>query len=106
MAAADEKENLRVRILVATDSIGAMSSRQAGEVIASGWRPGAEVSILPIGEAGAGFVTAYADLLGISISTTRVTDGAIVTAGRGADSAVVQVLGSGRGVGIPYRESS
>jgi glycerate kinase len=105
MAAADEKENLRVRMLVATDSIGAMSSRQAGEVIASGWRPGAEVSILPIGEAGAGFVTAYADLLAISVST-RVIDGVIVTTGRRADNAVVQVLGSGRGVGIPYRESS
>jgi glycerate 2-kinase len=106
MAAADGKEDSRVRILVATDSIGAMSSRQAAEAIASGWRPGgADVSILPIGEAGAGFVTAYADQLGISVSTC-VIDGVMVTTGRGADHAVVQVLGSGRGVGIPYRESS
>jgi glycerate kinase len=104
MAAAEEKENLRVRILVATDSIGAMSSRQAGELIASGWR-GAEVLTLPIGEAGAGFVAAYADLLGISAST-KVIDGLIVTTATGSSTAVVQVLESGRGVGIPYRESS
>ena len=41
-----------VRVLIATDSIGPLSSLQAGEVIASGWLPAAEVSVLPIGEAG------------------------------------------------------
>jgi glycerate 2-kinase len=94
-----------VRILVATDSIGALSSRQAGEVIAAGWQLSAEVSVLPIGDAGAGFATAYADLAGLTTST-RVTNGVIVTAGRGGGIGLVQVLGSLGGVGIPYRESS
>jgi glycerate 2-kinase len=96
---------LSVRILVATDSIGALSSRQAGEVIAAGWPASAELSVLPIGDAGAGFATAYADLAGLTIST-RVTDGGIVTTSHGPDIRLVQVLGSLREVGIPYQESS
>jgi len=97
-----------VRILVATDSIGAMSSRNAGEVIAAGWRPGAEVAVLPIGEAGAGFVAAYADLAGIT-TLTQVIDGRTVTTGSGSSTAVVRVLGSdqaNQGPGIPYQQSS
>ena len=38
--------------MIAADSIGPLSSLQAGKVIASGWLPAAEVSVLPIGEAG------------------------------------------------------
>jgi glycerate 2-kinase len=97
-----------VRILVATDSIGAMSSRNAGEVIAAGWRPGAEVAVLPIGEAGAGFVAAYADLAGITTSA-QVIDGRTVTTGSGSSTAVVRVQGSdqgSQGAGIPYKQSS
>src|SRR4029450_13484013 len=101
-------EKRHVRILVATDSIGAMSSREAGEVIAAGWRPGAEVAVLPIGEAGAGFVAAYADLAGITTSA-QVIDGRTVTTGSGSSTAVVRVQGSdqgSQGAGIPYQQSS
>jgi glycerate 2-kinase len=97
-----------VRILVATDSIGAMSSRNAGEVIAAGWRPGDEVAVVPIGEAGAGFVAAYADLAGITTSA-QVIDGRTVTTGSGSSTAVVRVQGSdqgSQGAGIPYQQSS
>jgi glycerate 2-kinase len=94
-----------VRVVVATDSISALSSRQAGEAIASGWLPGADVSVLPIGDAGAGFVTAYADLAGMTTSS-RVSSGVIATTGTASGTGVVQVFGSGRGVGIPYQESS
>jgi glycerate kinase len=94
-----------VRIVVATDSIGALSSRQAGEAIASGWRPVAEVSVLPIGEAGADFAAAYAELAGLTASV-RVTDGVIVTTGHGPDTGVIQVLGPNGGPGIPYEQSS
>jgi glycerate 2-kinase len=94
-----------VRILVAIDSIGVLSSRQAGEVVATGWPPSAEVSVLPIGDAGAGFATAYADLAGLTTST-QVTDGGIVTTGQGRGIGLIQVLGSLSGVGIPYQESS
>ena len=82
-----------------------LSSLQAGEVIASGWLPAAEVSVLPIGEAGGGFVTAYADLIGVTTSS-GVADGIIVTTGQGPDTAVVQVRGPNRGPGIPYGQSS
>jgi glycerate 2-kinase len=98
-------QNRGVRIVVATDSIGALSSRQAGEVIASGWSPAAEVSVLPIGEAGAGFAAAYADLVDLTTSSS-VADGLIVTTGHGPDTAVVQVLGPKAGSGIPYERSS
>ena len=94
-----------MRILVATDAIGALSSRQAGELIASGWRPSTDVSVLPVGEAGGAFVAAYADLAGVRISTELV-DGLIVTSGVGSNTALVQVLGSDRGAGIPFGQTS
>jgi glycerate 2-kinase len=94
-----------VRILVATDSIGTLSSRQAGEIIASGWLPASEVSVLPVGDAGAGFIAAYADLMGVTTSSW-VSDGATVTTARGPDTAVVQILGPNRDPGIPYEQSS
>lgn len=93
-----------MRVLVATDSIGALSSRQAGEVIASGWRS-VEVSVLPIGEAGAGFVEAYADLVGIT-TTSCVTDAAILTTGQGSHTSLLYVQGSSQDLGIPYEQSS
>jgi glycerate kinase len=102
---AEKGQSQGVRVVVGTDSIGALSSRQAGEVIASGWSPVAEVSVLPIGEAGAGFAAAYAELAGITISS-RVADGVIVTTGYGPDTALVQVLGPKAGPGIPYELSS
>jgi glycerate kinase len=94
-----------VRILVATDSIGPLSSLRAGKVIASSWRPVTEASVLPIGDSGAGFVTAYADLIGVTTSSD-VSDGATVTTGQGRDTAVVQVSGPTHGHGIPYDQSS
>jgi glycerate kinase len=94
-----------MRILVATDSIGALSSRRAGEAIATGWLPGDEVSVLPIGEAGGGFVAAYADLVGATTST-RVTDDVTVASAIGPNATAVHVLGTSRPFGIPYEQSS
>jgi glycerate kinase len=94
-----------VRIVIASDFIGTLSSRRAGEVIASGWLPGAELSVLPIGDAGAGFGAAYAELAGFTTSS-RETNGVIVTTGHGSDTGVVQVLGPKGGQGIPYQQSS
>ena len=100
-----------VRTLIATDSIGRLSSRQAGEVMAAGWLQAGEVSVLPIGEAGGGFVVAYADLIGVTTSS-RVADGIIVTTGQGPETAVVQVRGPNPdhgmnpGPGLPYGQSS
>jgi glycerate 2-kinase len=94
-----------MRMLVATDAIGALSSRQSGELIASGWRPSADVSVLPVGEAGGAFVAAYADLAGVTTSTELV-DGLVVTSGAGSNMALVQVIGSDRGTGLPSRQTS
>jgi glycerate 2-kinase len=94
-----------MRMLVATDAMGALSSRQAGELIASGWRPTADVSVLPVGEAGGAFAAAYADLAGMRISTELV-DGLIVTFGVGSSTGLVRVLGSDRGTGIPLGQTS
>jgi glycerate 2-kinase len=94
-----------VRIVVATDSIGALSSRQAGEIIASGWSPGAAVSVLPVGEAGAGFAAAYAELTGLTTSS-QMADGVIVTTGHKPGTGVIQVSGPKAGPGIPYQQSS
>jgi glycerate 2-kinase len=99
------KKGQAVRVVVATDSIGALSSRQAGEVIAAGWSAYADVSVLPIGEAGAGFVVAYGDLVNAPTST-QVVDGIIVTTTNGPDASAIQILGPSSGVGIPYTESS
>ena len=81
-AAVGRKEPPSVRILIGADSIGPLSSRRAGEVIASGWLPAAEVSVLPIGEAGGGFAAAYADLIGVATSSW-VANGIVVTTGQG-----------------------
>ncbi|WP_168207589.1 glycerate kinase [Microlunatus elymi] len=49
-----------MRVIIATDEIGSLSSAGAGEILAQGWS-GAEVDVVPIGEAGLGFVQAVAD---------------------------------------------
>jgi glycerate 2-kinase len=94
-----------VRILVATDTIGDLSSRQAGEIIASGWSSVAEVSVLPIGDAGDGFASAYADLAGLATSS-KMIDAIMMTTGHGPDTGIVQLRGPHRSPGIPYQQSS
>lgn len=50
-----------MRILVATDRQGDLSSAEAGEAIARGWldaRPGDQLAVAPLGEAGEGFLGA------------------------------------------------
>ena len=80
-----------VRVLVASDTVGSLSSARAGAVIGSGWS-GEDVRVLPIGEAGAGFVTAYADLVGAEL-VTSVESGCLVSLARTATDAVIQVAG-------------
>lgn len=49
-----------MRVVVATDSIGSLSSARAGVEIARGWT-GAEVAVVPVGDSGFGFASALAD---------------------------------------------
>lgn len=59
-----------MRILVAVDQIGALSSAEAGRAIATGWQQagmGHQLAVAPLGEAGAGFARALADQLGVEL---------------------------------------
>ncbi|HEY9292865.1 MAG TPA: glycerate kinase [Microlunatus sp.] len=49
-----------MRVIIATDEIGPLSSAGAGTILAQGWA-GADTEVIPIGEAGLGFVQAVAD---------------------------------------------
>ena len=93
-----------MRVLVATDAIGDLSSLAAGRAIASGWA-GADVKVLPVGEAGAGFLAAFADQFGARVTATRAGDMVITSAVAGPVGAV-GVRGPEAGSGIPYEASS
>jgi glycerate 2-kinase len=98
-------ESATVRILVASDRIGALSSRQAGRVIANGW-PTTTRTVVPLGEAGRGFVQAYGDLLGADTEHSLAPDGA-VTVAQAAGTAVVGVeAANASGNAIAYHQSS
>lgn len=88
-----------MHVVIATDSIGSLSSAQAGAAIAAGW-PAAQTTVIPSGEAGAGFAQAIADQLGGEVrllagdrvvtcveaqKTLVVTLEAVAEVGRGID---------------------
>ncbi len=77
--------------MVASDTVGSLSSARAGTAIGSGWS-GADIRVLPIGEAGEGFVTAYADLIGADVEADSERQCLVSVAGTPADM-VVQVAG-------------
>ena len=94
-----------MRVVVAADVIGVLSSRQAGEALASGW-PRARVSVVPVGAAGAGFVESAADLWDAQ-TETFVVDGAAVTTAVGDGEAALRVeLTAAPGPGLPLDRSS
>lgn len=94
-----------MRVVVAADSVGALSSRQAGEALAAGW-PRAQVSVVPVGAAGSGFLQAAADLWGARTVTTAL-DAAVVTRADGPDEAALRVeQGTPRDPGLPLTASS
>ena len=80
-----------VRVLVASDTIGPLTSRQAGEAIGSGWA-GADVRVLPVGDSGGGFLAAYADLLATPIDAAVEGDYLVTTAVTG-EVAALQLSG-------------
>lgn len=82
-----------MQILVATDTIGALSSQQAGEVLAQGW-PRSDVQVLPVGVAGDGFVRAAADLLGAACVATATATGVTTEASAdGTATLLVETVG-------------
>lgn len=76
-----------MRVLVMPDGIGAMTSARAGAVIAGEW-PGAEVAVVPMGEAGRGFVQATADQLDVEVETWML-DGRMISRAAGQGILVV-----------------
>lgn len=72
-----------MRVLVATDAIGSLSSLRAGSLVGTGW-PAADVTVVPLGEAGSGFVQATADSLGAEVGSAMSTEQVMLVArGRG-----------------------
>jgi glycerate kinase len=93
-----------MRVLVATDAIGELGSLAAGRAIAAGWAD-AQVKVQPVGEAGAGFLTAFADQIGAQVESTQVGDLVVASAVAGQVGAL-GVRGPVAGSGIAYGASS
>ena len=93
-----------MRVLVASDSVGSLTSREAGHAIASGWSE-TDARVLPVGESGAGFVRAYADLLGVELEAAVNGDVLATTAAAGG-TVLTQVSRAGDGSVLPLAASS
>lgn len=94
-----------MRVLVATDRIGMLTSAQAGAVLAAGW-PQAETTVLPVGEAGRGFVEAYAALLGAELEPLVSEAGVVALAAAGETRVVGFEAADPVGGGDRYATSS
>ena len=68
-----------MRVLVATDTIGSLSSARAGWLLATGW-PDADVTVVSLGESGSGFAAAAADQLGVELTSAVLGDKVVSTA--------------------------
>jgi len=93
-----------VRVLVAPDRIGMLTSAQAGAVLAAGWSS-AEVTLLPVGEAGGGFVEAQAALLGAELEPLVSATG-VVDLARAEETWVVGLEAEASTPSDPYAASS
>ena len=94
-----------MRVLVASDAIGALTSLQAGRVIASGWSSAAAVDVVALGEAGAGFVSAFAEQRGASVEVSAV-GASTVTLAEVDGVAALKVSGEHPHGDLPYDSSS
>ncbi|GAB3767472.1 glycerate kinase [Microlunatus parietis] len=93
-----------MQVLVITDGIGALTSAQAGRVLAEGW-PGS--TVVPAGGAGAGFGRAYADLIGAELITGMAGATPAWWAARdGVVAAGLEVARPADDQGIPYQGST
>jgi glycerate 2-kinase len=99
-----QKEADSVRVLVASDAIGTLSSLEAGRIIASGWSTAA-VDVLAVGEAGAGFVRAFAEQRGASMEASAVGLSTVTLAESGGVAAL-SIGGEQPVADLPYDTSS
>ena len=94
-----------MRVLVASDAIGALTSLQAGRIIASGWSSAAAVDVIALGEAGAGFISAFAEQRGASLEVSAV-GASTVTLAEVDGVAALNVSGEHPHGDLPYDSSS
>lgn len=104
-AAADERRAPSVRVMVATDRIGSMSSAQAGAAIGLGWVQ-AEVTVVPVGEAGAGFGRARCDQIGANLTSVLVGSAGVEYGRTDQELVIAYEDTSARTPGVPYAASS
>lgn len=94
-----------MRVLVCSDSVGGLSSAEAGRCLAEGW-PVRPTAVVPVGEAGNGFVGAVADRWGVAEEPVVVA-GRVGVRARGPLGTAVGLPGDGLGEGsVPYAASS
>ena len=94
-----------MRVLVCSDAIGGLSSAEAGRCLAEGW-PTQRSAVVPVGEAGAGFVGAVADRWGVPEEPVVVA-GRVGVRARGPLGTALALPGDGPGEGsVPYAASS
>ena len=96
-----------MRVLVATDTIGALGSALAGRTLAGTWSArGHRVDVLPAGEAGQGFLTAAAEQHGLGVQV-EVGGDTVTSSAVGAELALLRVEGGDGGrSGLPLTQSS
>ena len=94
-----------MRVLVASDAIGALTSLQAGRTIASGWSSAAAVDVIALGEAGAGFISAFAEQRGASLEVSAI-GASTVTQAELDGVAALNVSGELPHGDLPYDSSS
>jgi len=99
-----QKEAGSVRVLVASDAIGALSSLEAGRIIATGWSTAA-VDVLAVGEAGVGFVRAFAEERGAPVQVSAVGFSTITLAESGGVAAL-SISGEQPVADLPFDSSS
>src|SRR5215203_6271924 len=99
-----QKEAGSVRVLVASDAIGALSSLEAGRIIATGWSTAA-VDVLAVGEAGVGFVRAFAEQRGASVEVFAVGCSTVTLAESGGVAAL-SISGEQPVADLPFDSSS
>ena len=94
-----------MRVLVCSDEVGGLSSAAAGRCLAAGWAD-QRTAVVPVGEAGGGFVAATADRWGVDEEPVVLDDRVGVRA-RATAGAALALPGPGPGEGpIPYAAGS
>lgn len=99
-----------MRVVVVGQSWGALSAQESGEALARAWADVARAScaVVPMGNAGAGWLHAFAALAGVDVALLDVPGaGDVVAMGCASDDVVAVALeGAGEPTGIPATASS